>query len=121
MPGIKQIREMDSELTSLRRPRPFWSRAVSALSRFVPRRDAVWTFHRGACNFNKPYYEIVYTYGNRLCLNKAVAQTANPSLRDKYEKGNANGLCLYRLDFIVFNCSFVRECVLLLKSQIDAL
>jgi len=41
-------------------------------------------FHRGVCNFNKPYYEVVSTktYGNYLRLGKPVTQTANPSLCD---------------------------------------
>lgn len=41
-------------------------------------------FHRGVCNFNKPYYELISTetYGNYFRLSKPVTQRANPSLRD---------------------------------------
>lgn len=47
--------------------------------------DEMWSgpgsFHRGACNFNKPYYEVVSTETYGTILNKPVTQRANLSLR----------------------------------------
>lgn len=50
--------------------------------------DEMWSgpgpFHRGVCNFNKPYYEVVSTeiYGNNFRLAEPVTQRVNLSLHD---------------------------------------
>ena len=55
-----------------------WSRAVLALSRSVPRRDAVETrtiLYRRPCNFNKPYYELVATETASFCTRPINCRT----------------------------------------------